>query len=341
MSPSAHPDLWSDLSGLGLEEARSPDARAALLKVNAEMFVAAPAHDRDSIDTFETLVLGFLPRADDATLVEIARILAPCADTPPAVLDFLVRHSPETQALVLRHAPQLPRGLDTRLLATPDGRVRLASRPDLDAATVWRLLVLHESAVEDVLAANPALAPADPGFRELVARADRRPALARLLLRRSDLATGDEARLYLAADSERRRRIRERVAAVLTPASAALPMGLTEHDVGLFLAAGRRGDGPGLETLLSAAFGLPAATEWRALAIGRHALLALALKALGLSEKEATRIFLTLHPALSSPLSALKDLVREMRDVPGPVALALVEAILDVKLPRSGPRGLA
>src|SRR3712207_1610802 len=162
MSPSAHPDLWSDLSGLGLEEARSPDTRAALLKVNAEMFVAAPAHDRDSIDTFETLVLGFLPRTDDATLVEIARILAPCADTPPAVLDFLVRHSPETQGLVLRHAPHLPQGLDARLLATPDGRMHLASRPDPDAATVWRLLVLRESAVEDVLAANPALAPADP-----------------------------------------------------------------------------------------------------------------------------------------------------------------------------------
>jgi hypothetical protein len=43
------------------------------------------------------------------------------------------------------------------------------------------------------------------------------------------------------------------------------------------------------------------------------------------------RIFLTLHPALSYPLSAIRTLVQEMRDVSAPVALALIEAILDVR----------
>ena len=41
---------WSDLSDLN-----GADACAALLKVNAEMFVAAPARDRESIETFEAL----------------------------------------------------------------------------------------------------------------------------------------------------------------------------------------------------------------------------------------------------------------------------------------------
>jgi hypothetical protein len=83
--------------------------------------------------------------------------------------------------------------------------------------------------------------------------------------------------------------------------------------------------------LMSTAFGFPASTDWRILQIGRHVLLALALKALGLTDKEAARIFLTVHPALACPLSSIKELVRVVRDTPSPVALALVEAILDVR----------
>jgi hypothetical protein len=331
MASSANPDLWSDLSGFGSSDGNS-DARAALLKVNAEMFVAAPAHDRESIETFETLVLGFLPKTDPATLLELARILTPCRDTPASVLEYLARHSPDASDMQRHPAARRPPAFGSKQLATPEGRLWLASQPDLDAAAVQKLLAVRESAVEDALAANPAFAPDTALFADLLQRARRRPALARILLERADLPTAGQASLYLAADGERRKTIRERVAACLTHRRVTLSFTLTEQDLAELLAAGLKGDDRRLENLLTSLFGFPGSTEWRLLEIGRHRLLALALKAFGVSRRNAIRIFLDLHPALSYPLSSIKDLAREMRDVPVPVALALIESILDIRI---------
>ncbi len=331
MTSSSNPDLWSGLSGFGSSESATPDMRAALLKVNAEMFVAAPARDRESIETFEALMLGSLPRADSVTLLALARILAPCADAPPSVLDYLVQHSAEARAIVLQHATRLPQTMNRRQLATPAGRLRLAARPDLDSATIRSLLLLREEDVAQALAANPAVAPSTASFKLLMQRARCRPALARILLERDDLPPSDAATLYLAADATRRAAIREQVAALLSQRRITLSCALTEVDVAELLAVSRRGDVERLEALLSTFFELSSSVEWRVLELGRHRLLALALKALGLDRRDATRIFLCLHPALSYPLSAIKELVREVRDVPGPVALALIEAILGVR----------
>jgi hypothetical protein len=332
MASNANLNLWPDLSGLGLSETNSADARAVLLKVNAEMFVSAPAHDRESLETFETLVLGFLPRTDHATLIELARILAPCKDTPAAILDDLSRRSPELRDIVLGHGVRLSDETGARLLTTPEGRRQLASSPDLDPGFIERLLVLRDPVLDEALAANPAFDPTSSLFSALVRRAQEHPPLARILLGRADLTVMDEASLYLVANAERRARIRDRVAASMNGRRIVLSFNLTEQDVGAFLAACRQGDVRRLEALLTSAFGFPAATDWRVLQIGRHRLLAVALKALGVSEREATRMFLTLHPALCCPLSALKELVREIRGTPSAIALALVEAVLDAKV---------
>jgi hypothetical protein len=322
---------WPDLSSLGSTESGGFDARAVLLKVNAEMFVAAPARDREIIATFEALALGFLPMVDDATLVDIARILAPCPDTPPSVIDHLARLSPRARETLRTGPAHLPTPADLRLFATPDRRLRLASQPNLDAWTLDRLLVLREAETEDALAANPTLAPSEPAFKELLKRAKERPALALVLLGRADLPIVDEAALYLAAPQDRRALIRDRVAAATALQRATLTFKLTEHEVGELFGAAAKGDDRLLEQRLSAAFEFPASTDWRILQCGRHGLLALALKALGLIDKEATRIFLTLHPALSQSLSSVKELARVVRDTPSPVALAIVEAILGVQ----------
>ena len=332
MASSSNPDLWSGLSGFGSSESATPDMRAALLKVNAEMFAAAPARDRESIETFESLMLGSMPRADSTTLLALARILAPCADAPASVLDYLVQHSPEARGIVLQHTTHLPETVNRRQLATASGRLRLAARADLDDATIRRLLLLGEEAVAEALAANSAVTPGTASFRLIVQRARGQHALARILLERDDLSIGDEATLYLMADATRRAAIRERVAAMLARRRITLSCALTEEDVAELLAASRRSDVERLEGLLSTFLGLPSSTEWRVLELGRHRLLALALKALGMEWRNATRVFLSLHPALSYPLSAIRELVREVRDVPGPVALALVEAILGVKV---------
>jgi hypothetical protein len=122
-----------------------------------------------------------------------------------------------------------------------------------------------------------------------------------------------------------------RLEATATPfSSEAIRTTAARHGAEL-LAAGFKGDDRRLEGLLTSLFGFPASTEWRVLEIGRHRLLALALKVLGVTHKDAIRLFLTLHPALSYPLSVIKALLREMRDVPSPVALALIESVLDVR----------
>ncbi|MCB5176317.1 hypothetical protein [Microvirga lenta] len=331
MASLASPDRRPDLSGLDMAETNGTDARAALLKANAEMFVAAPVRDREMIETFEMLALGFLPMVSHATLVEIARILAACEDTPASVLDHLARHSPQARDIVLKGAARLPSPQGDKRLATREGRMRLASRSDIEPALAERLLVLHEDDIDDRLAANAGFVPAEPAFDALVRRAQHRPALAALLLARSDLACAQEAALYLSASPERRAQIRNRIAASLAHRRAKLTFVLTQHDMGEFLDAAKEGDARRLECLMNAALGFPPATDWCCLQIGRHGLLALGLKALGFAHKDAARVFIALHPALSHPLSALKALARIVRDVPSPVALALVESILDVQ----------
>jgi len=330
MASSAPPDLWSDLSGFGSSDGR-PDPSAALLKVNAEMFVAAAARDRESIETFEALVLGFLPKTDAATRRDLARILAPCPDTPASILDYLARQTPDAVGIPHDHPAPPASSSGARQLATPEGRLGLAAQPDLDPATIHKLLVLGENAVEDVLAANPALLPDTLPFADLLRRARRRPGLASILLARADLSTAAQASLYLSASRERREAIRERIAASLTHRRISLSFTLAEQDLADLLAAGLKGDDHRLEVILTALFGFPTTTEWRLLEIGRHGLLALALNVLGVPRRDAIRIVLNLHPALSYPLSAIRALMQEMRDVPGPVALTLIECILDVR----------
>ncbi|MCB8820084.1 DUF2336 domain-containing protein [Microvirga rosea] len=317
---------WPGLSGLGLADVGATDSRAALLVLNAELFAAAPTRDREIVETFESLALGFIPRMDHATLVRLARILAPCEDTPPAVLERLLRHSSETRSIVLDHMVEFSPALVKRLLGTADGRLRLASHPALNATTVDHLLVMHEHAVEDALAANRCILPTGPAMRELIRRARHRPSLAAVLLARVALCPGDEAALYLAADPERRKAIRERLATdepILPPM-----LELTDYETAALMAAARAGDIPHFETLLRYAFRLAPETEWRFLAAGRYDLLALALKGIGLPERDAIAILFHLHPALSASLATIKSLVRTMRSVPRAVAIELVRTIL-------------
>lgn len=323
MASSANPDPWPDLSELG-----GADACAALLKVNAQMFAAAPVRDRDSIETFEALALGLLPKASGPMLNDIAHVLASCPDTPPSVLAYLRRHAADPHERSGR-ATTIPQR-NASGLATAEGRAHLASQPHLDAVTIDRILVLHEASSEDRIAANPAFSPKAAGFHRLVRRALDRPALAHVLLQRDDLTALQEACLYLAADKERRRLIRERLARMTAPVPSAT-LDLPKHDRDALLASAAEGDIARFESLLTEAFGFPVSTEWRVLQIGRHLLLPLALKALGFPRKDAMRILLALHPALSYPLSALREKLREMRDVPGEVAMLLVEAILGAK----------
>ena len=328
---SAGPDLWS--SALRSHDA---DSRAALLRLQADMFVNARVRDRETIRSFEAMTLGFMSRVDGPTLAAVARLVASCPDTPEAVLIALTQCSSETRAIVAAQAPHLPAETIDLLLGPADGRAILAARPDLDARTVERLLVLTEEAVDLVLAANPAVSPEHPAFAVLMERAQDRAPLARVLLARQDLTLADEARLYLQAHPERRAEIRHRLAAsALFQRPSPLRLRGTEAD-GL-VALAQEGDIAAFERALTAALGLPRETEWRLLEANRADLLALALAGLGLDEDDAIRVFLSLHPAIAHSVGTVFALARVMRQVARPTALAIVEAVLGVLIAGERP----
>lgn len=324
MAPSAWPDLWS----VAHNERKPADIRSALLGIHAELFANAPARDRETIRAFEAIALGFLPRVDHETLIAVARLVVPCVDTPTSILADLVQRSPQTRAIVMAEAPSLPSSLISLLLGSPSGCAHLANRADLDARSVERLLALHDDTVDEVLAGNGRIALDRPVLETLRQRALRRPLLAHALLARGDLATAEQASLYLFADEDQRARIRHRVAASALFQRPHLPFRLSSHRVEALLSIAMLGDVEAFEAQLTGAFRLPPSTPWRLLGQGRSELLALALRALGVEEEDATRIFLTLHPTLSHSVKTVFALVRSIRTTARPTALALVEAIL-------------
>src|SRR5918998_1273074 len=144
------PSAWPDL-GSGWLPSEAPD-RSALLRLHAEMFAKARARDRETLRAFEAIALGFLPRVDIATLIAVAEFVAPCPDTPDAVLVALAQRSREASAIVAGRAPRLPGAVVDLLLGTAQGRLSLAGRTGLDASTLERLLVCHEPGVDEALA---------------------------------------------------------------------------------------------------------------------------------------------------------------------------------------------
>lgn len=323
---SAGPDLWS--SGLPPTD---PDTRGALLRLQAVMFVSAPSRDRETIRSFEAMTLGFISRVDEATLAEVARLVAPCPDTPADVLVALAQGSCETRGIVAAAAPRLPADAIQLLLGTARGRHDLAARRDLDEHALEALLVVNEEAVDAVLAANPAVSPGRPAFEVLLGRARERAPVARALLARDDLTLSDEAALYLQADPDRRAEIRHRIAASALFQRTSVPR-VRGAEIEVLLGLAQAGDVPGFEHALSSALEVSGEASWRLVEANRSELLALAMTALALDEDDAVRIFLTLHPAIAHSVATVFDLVRIIRQVSRPTALAVIGAVLGVAI---------
>jgi len=319
---SAGPDLWS--SALPPND---PESRGAMLRLQAEMFSAARVRDRETIRSFEAMTLGFLSRVDGPTLSAVARLVAPCPDTPDTVLVALAQCSSEARDIVAAEAPRLPAAVIDLLLGTALGRASLAARPDLDPRSLDRLLVLNEEALDSLLAANPGVSPARSSFTVLLERARNCGSLARALLARTDLTLPDEAALYLQADSERRAEIRHRIAAsaLFRRPPKPRPRGA---EVDRLAALAREGDVAAFEDGLNAALGFAPGSRWRLIEPNRAELLALALAALGMDEDDAIRVFLTLHPAIGHSVATVFALARVVRQVARTTALAVVEAVL-------------
>jgi hypothetical protein len=317
-----------DLSGL-TSLARDPrlDLRNVLLRVQTDLFLATRTRTPATIEAFEALACGLLPIADETLAARLARKLAPCADTPDAVIAALADRGKEARHVVVASAARLPAGLyDAALAAGGDLAGALAQRPDLDGGTIARLVELGEDGIDFAIAMNRAVSLPSPVVDELLLRAKTRAALAHALLSRGDLSGPEEAALYDHADAGRRLQIRARLepfAALQRGSRGAIPGEAVAE-----LLEDARCSKDAFAARLAALLGLPTTPDWRFEHPARHDLLAIALAALGVPSEDAVRCFLTLDPAIAGSVTTVIHLAGLSRSVQPPLAATLLEAIL-------------
>lgn len=328
----------ADLTGLA-SLARDPrlDLRPVLLRVQTDLFLAAPTRDPSMVAAFEALACGLLPALDDAAAARIARKLAPCPETPARVLDLLVARGGDAQHAVIAATPRLASSiLDTALAAGGEAAAALARRDDLDAGTLTSLVALAQAEVDFALAMNRRADLSGPVLDALVARARTHAAVGHALLARDDLSGSEEAALYVYADHARRARIRARLAP-LAALRRTPEREIRQDDLADLLFQARR-DKAAFEGRLAGLLDLPATPEWRFEHPTRHELLALALGAAGVPADDAVRCFLLVEPSIATCVTTVFALADLAQATPQPLAAALLEAILGTPV-LAGRRG--
>ena len=308
-----------DLSGLiELSRDRALDLKPVILRVQTDLFLAAPVRDRAVLSAFASLATGLIATVDDATALIVARKLAACPDTPRAVLDRLA-----ARGGAVAEAVAAPPSVDTPDAPSVTGAAA-ASEPA-------RPPVADPADAATAAGAEPEPLPRGETLLRLVAGARREPRLARALLARSELPAADLAPLWLYADPPQRAGIvaaTEATAALrpCPPAPRGLGTALCTHaahgDLAGFVAALAEGLGLGRDFLGAA---VDPAT--------RYDLLALALRAADLSEAEAAYVFLTLNETVARSVERVFGLVSLFRSLGRAAARDLLGAILDVDLP--------
>jgi len=327
MPPSA--EDAPDLSGLiELSRVEHIDLKPVILRVQADLFLQAAARDRAAVEAFEALACGLIPTVDEDTALIVAQKLAPCPETPQAVLARLAERGGPVRDAVVALTPNLS---ETLLAAAHrDGTPlegALARRTDLGRSAQAALTAEGDVSIDLTLARNAGLALASDTAESLVARARGNAELARALLARTDLPAATLAPLFLLADAERRAGIVQAVEAV----AALRPTAPAPRDLGRVLtqfSAAR--DVTGFVGALAEALGLPTGFLRAAPDAGtRYDLLTLALRAAGLDEEEAVYVFLTLNETVARSAGRVFDLVKLFRTTSRPAARDLVSAICD------------
>ncbi|KMO24754.1 hypothetical protein QR79_10680 [Methylobacterium indicum] len=319
-------DAPPDLSGLlDLARDRRLDMKPVLLRVQTDLFRAAPVRDVATIRAFEALACGLIPTVDAATAEIVAQKLAPLPDTPQSVLALLAAQGGGARDAVLAGSPVLTTALLEAAGSGPGLDAVLARRTDLGRALIEDLSLRGDPDVDRALAGNAGAPLAGPALERLVERARRQTDLAALLLSRDDLPAVDLAPLYLQAGPERRTAIRDGVAAraALRPQGRA---GMRAAGAALTAFAGR-GEPERFEAALGEALGMPGAC-FRATEPERRDLLALALRAADLAEEEAVFIFLRLDPSIARSVDAVFGLTKLFRSMDAATARDLVASIL-------------
>ncbi|GLS44831.1 hypothetical protein [Methylobacterium brachythecii] len=317
-----------DLTGL-IELSRDPglDLKPVLLRVQTDLFLAAPIRDRAVLSSFASLATGLISTVDDETVLTVARKLARCPETPQPVLAALAARGGEACLEVIETAHLLePIVIAAALASGADVGAAIAARAERD------LKSRHSAeAAELVQPPKSDVALDRSTFDDLISRARHESDVASALLARSDVAVADLAPLWLHAESALRVKIHEAVAA--TAALRSHPQ--AQRDLGQTLTGlSRDGDVKGFTAALAGALGLP--TNFLASApnpASRYDLLTLALRAANLAEAEAVYVFLTLNATVARSADRVFSLVQLFRSLTRPASRDLLAAVLDLKLP--------
>lgn len=317
-------DALPDLSGLlELSRIEQLDLKPVILRVQTDLYLRAPRRDRAVRETFAALACGLIPTVDEETLRIVAEKLRDHPETPPPVLEALAARG---HGAVPAAEPDTPdRGDDAPLAAMLTAR--LASLPSLRRGAIEDLSCDGRPEVDFALALNQAVTLAGEPLRRLVARARRTADLARIILKRPDVAPADLTPLYLHADPA----MREAIVAAVEATAGLRPCPPVPRGLGAALTAlSTDRDVPAFVETLAASLGLSAdfvteADEPDA----RYDLLTLAMRAAGLHEDEAVYVFLTLNQGVARSAQRVSALVAVFRSLSRAAARDLLAALLD------------
>jgi hypothetical protein len=196
------------LTSLGASASRKD--RRIWLRVASDHFVAAEPTDPDEIEKFAATFALQLTAADPITRLEIARKLAPCPQTPPALLAEFARLDREADIFLLEHTVAYPHAdLERAIARGAPHAAAVARRAHPPADLVDRLAASNDVDVLIALARNETISLERATLASLLRTArdaaevhgDRR--LADALLERKP-ARAENAILFLSANLNQR-----------------------------------------------------------------------------------------------------------------------------------------
>lgn len=348
MSPPPDPPVSDDLprlaSLLALSAKPGVDVRPTLLRMLTDLFLEAGQRSQAETARFAELAAHLVDAVDEATRIQIADKLAPCASAPRAVLDRLLAAEPAVAARVAL-SPVLTENDLWSLAAEgePVLMAALAARPDLPAELVGVLARRGEPLVAQSLAGNPrapldrpavaALAPLQAELPELAASLAQHPAVQTAWLAPFLLSLDADLRRTVIAAVQAERHPEPLPAQDLQPSVPAAGSALARFDaLERDALLGRR---TALALKLAEALSIPGALADRIIADPQGTAFALALVSIGVPVEQASKILLALTPAAQASLAGLRDLVSLMEGTPRAVAGLMVR--LATAAPARGP----
>jgi uncharacterized protein (DUF2336 family) len=332
-------DIYARLRDLAASaEAKPSEMRPVLLRVTTDLFALQPQHSPEEIRLYEEMAGRLIDTADEATLAQVARKLARCADSPASLLARIKARGGDAAREIFLADPQVEwRELRHLAASGPcDQASAVAARSDLDREIVRLLAARPEREIARALACN-ALAPlTNESLRLLAPRGRDDHALARALLDRCAL-TLDCLPLYLSAHAgERAKLLTLALEAGLAQTGRPTGESLDEETTARIEEAALRQKRATFALLLADLLKCDSLRARRIVEDESGDALTLAFIAIGLPQEAAARIFLIAFPRVALSTEQFGRNMNLFR-APRRAASRIIEAVTGV--PRiEGPR---